>query len=62
VDFLDGRIATSDDPRILGKALKGPLGEFWCYRIGDYRLVCEIRDGVLTILVLRIGNRREVYR
>jgi mRNA interferase RelE/StbE len=60
VDFMDQR-AASDDPRRLGKALKGPLGDLWCYRVGDFRVICEIQDGVLTVLVLQIGNRREVY-
>jgi mRNA interferase RelE/StbE len=55
-------VAARDDPRELGKALRGPLGELWRYRVGDYRIICDIRDGVLTILVLQIGNRREVYR
>jgi mRNA interferase RelE/StbE len=62
VDFMDERIAPSDDPRELGKALKGSLGDLWRYRVGDYRVLCDIQDGVLTVLVLRIGNRREVYR
>jgi len=61
-DFMDERIASSGDPRSLGKALKGPLGDLWCYRVGDYRILCDIQDGVLTVLVLQIGNRREVYR
>ncbi len=62
LDFLDKRIAKLDDPRRLGKALSGPLGTFWSYRIGDYRAICEIRDQSVTVLVLRIGHRREVYR
>lgn len=62
LDHMDERIATLDDPRCAGKALKGPLGELWCYRIGDYRLLCDIRDGALRILVVRIGHRRDVYR
>jgi mRNA interferase RelE/StbE len=61
-DFMDERIATGENPRNLGKALKGPLGEFWRYRVGDYRILCEIQDELLTVLVLQIGNRREVYR
>ena len=61
VDFMDERVATND-PRRLGKALKGPLGDLWRYRVGDFRIICEIQDGVLTVLVLQIGNRREVYR
>jgi len=62
VDFMDERIARSDNPRELGKALKGSLGDLWRYRVGDYRVLCDIQDGVLTVLVLQIGNRREVYR
>lgn len=62
LDYMDERIATLDDPRSAGKALKGPLGELWSYRAGDYRLLCDIRDGALRILVVRIGHRRDVYR
>jgi mRNA interferase RelE/StbE len=62
VEFMDERVAPSDDPRTLGKALKGSLGDLWRYRVGDYRVLCDIRDRVLTVLVLQIGNRREVYR
>jgi mRNA interferase RelE/StbE len=46
----------------LGKALKGTLGDLWRYRVGDFRVFCDIHDAVLTVLVLHIGNRREVYR
>ena len=62
VDFMDQRVAASGDPRRTGKALAGPMGEFWRYRVGDYRIICDIQDGVLRVLVLQIGNRREVYR
>jgi mRNA interferase RelE/StbE len=61
--FLHGRVSTLDDPRSIGEALKGSkLGEFWKYRVGDYRIISSIEDGALRILVVRIGNRREVYR
>jgi mRNA interferase RelE/StbE len=60
--FMDERVALSDDPRRMGKALKGPLGSLWRYRVGDFRVICDIQDGVLVVLVLQIGNRREVYR
>lgn len=61
--FLRQRLATLDDPRSAGKALTGPqLGSFWRYRLGDYRLICDVQDGVLRILVIEIGHRREVYR
>jgi len=62
LDFMDERIAPSSDPRAMCKALKGSLGELWRYRVGDYRVICEIQDGRLTVLVLQIGNRREIYR
>ena len=61
--FLHDRVAKLDDPRSLGEALKGSkLGAFWKYRVGDYRLIASIEDGALRILVVRIGNRKEVYR
>jgi len=62
LDFMDERVAPSKDPRATGKALKGPMGDLWRYRVGDYRVICDIQDKVLTVLVLRVGNRREVYR
>lgn len=61
VDFMDLRIAVLDDPRLSGKPLKGELGEFWRYRVGDYRILCEIRDDELVILAATIGHRKEVY-
>lgn len=60
--FLRERLAATDNPRNTGKALSGPLGGLWRYRVGDYRLICEIQDGVLCVLVLKIDNRREVYK
>lgn len=61
--FLRERVAVLDDPRSIGEALKGAtLGEFWKYRVGDYRIIANIEDGALRILVVRVGNRREVYR
>jgi mRNA interferase RelE/StbE len=62
VEFIEKRVALRDNPREIGKALSGPLGDLWSYRVGDCRVLCDIRDGVLTILVLQVGNRREVYR
>jgi mRNA interferase RelE/StbE len=61
--FLHDRVATLDNPRNIGEALKGSkLGEFWKYRVGDFRIIASIEDGALRILVVKIGNRREVYR
>lgn len=62
VDYMDERIATLDNPRSTGKALTGPIGSLWRYRVGDCRVICEIQDGALRVLVVQVGNRREVYR
>jgi mRNA interferase RelE/StbE len=61
--FLHDRIAKLDDPRSIGEALQGArLGALWKYRVGDYRILSSIEDGALRILVVKVGNRREVYR
>jgi mRNA interferase RelE/StbE len=61
--FLSDRLAPLDDPRSIGEALKGSeLGSFWKYRVGDYRIVADIDDGLVRILVVRVGNRRNVSR
>lgn len=62
VDYMDERVALLDDVRSSGKALTGPLGGFWRYRVGDFRVICDIQEGALRVLVIEIGNRREVYR
>ena len=61
--FLHRRVAQLEDPRSIGVSLLGArLGAFWKYRVGDYRIIASIEDGALRVLVVRIGNRREVYR
>ena len=62
ITTLEKRIAVLDDPRTLGSALTGDLGGLWRWRIGDYRVVARIDDEHITILVVRVGHRREVYR
>ena len=62
LDFMDERIAPAEDPRSTGKALTGPLGELWRYRVGDYRVICDIQDGALRVLVVQTGHRSGVYR
>lgn len=63
VAFLRDRLAPLDDPRSLGEALSGArLGSYWKYRVGDWRIVCDIQDQRVVVRVLRLGNRREVYR
>jgi mRNA interferase RelE/StbE len=61
--FLLDRVAELDDPRSIGEALRGSvLGDYWKYRVGDYRVIATIEDSAVRILVVRIGNRKEVYR
>ena len=62
VDFLDERIKNRGNPRSVGKALSGPLGDFWRYRVGDFRVICDIEDCKLRVLVIRIGDRKEIYK
>ena len=63
VDFMDERVVGAVDPRSVGKALTGPLlGSFWRYRVGDYRIICDLQDGTLVVMVLEVGNRKDVYR
>lgn len=58
--FLRGRIEKLDDPRKIER-LQGPLGDFWKYRVGDYRVICSLQDDKLVVWVVRIGHRSEVY-
>lgn len=61
--FLLERISPLENPRSIGEALQGErLGEFWRYRVGDYRLISRIEDARVVIIVLRVGHRRDVYR
>jgi len=61
--FLYDRVAALDDPRSIGEALRGSrLGEFWKYRIGAYRVIARIEDAEVCVFVVRVGNRRDVYR
>jgi len=61
--FLHGRIAGLEDPRSLGAALKGSrLGEFWRYRVGDYRIITSIEDEALRVLVVAVARRDKAYR
>ena len=56
------RVARVENPRSLGKALSGPLGELWRYRVGNCRVICDIHDNALRVLVVKVGARDTVYR
>ncbi len=61
--FMRERVAALDDPRSIGEALKGSqLGDLWKYRVGDYRIISDIQDELVRVYVVKVGNRREVYR
>ena len=63
IQFLSTRLQSVKDPRSMGQALKGStLGNFWKYRLGDIRIIASIEDDRLVILVLRVGNRKEINR
>ena len=62
LQYLERRVIASGDPRQFGKALHGEKGHLWSYRIGDYRIVCMIEDRRLVVVVVTVGNRRDVYR
>jgi mRNA interferase RelE/StbE len=61
--FLNDRVMHLEDPRSVGEALRGSkLGELWKYRVGDFRIISSIEDKTVRIIVVRIGNRKDVYR
>ena len=63
MDYMDNRVAAAPNSlRDFGMAMRGAWAGHWHYRVGDYRLICDLRDGELVVLVLKIGHRREVYR
>lgn len=61
LDYLEYNIAMSDNPRAKGKALVGDKKGLWRYKVGDYRIICDIEDENLSILALAIGHRKEIY-
>ena len=61
LDWLDDRIEGCKNPRHFGEPLRGEMAGLWRYRIGDYRVICEIQDQQLVVLALAVGHRREIY-
>ena len=50
-----------DNPRRIGKALHGRFSGHWRYRVGDWRVICDIQDAALVVLVVEVGGRSDVY-
>jgi len=59
--YLEKKIATKKDPRRFGDPLRKNLTGLWKYRVGDYRVICDIQDEKVLVLVLRVGHRSKVY-
>ncbi len=62
VRYLAETVAGAQHPRKLGKPLSGKLKHLWGYRVGDYRILCELHDDRLVVVAIAIGHRREIYR
>lgn len=60
-EYLKQKVLATGNPRSKGKALSGNMRGLWRYRVGKYRIICRIRDSVLTVIVIEIGKRDEVY-
>ena len=61
LDYMDKRIATAADPRDFGKSLRHDKFGLWRYRVGDYRIICELNDKVTVVTVLAVGHRSTIY-
>lgn len=60
--YLNGLVLETEDPRQRGKGLTANLTGLWRYRVGDYRVICDIQDGELVVLVLQVSHRSQAYR
>ncbi len=61
IAYLGDRVAGTGNPRRFGKALRADLSGLWRYRVGDYRILCQIQDRQLLVLVISVGHRKNVY-
>lgn len=61
LNYFRQRIATNEDPRRFGKPLSRELAGLWRYRVRDYRMICNIEDGKLIVLVVRVSHRKDAY-
>ena len=60
--FLREKLSATENPRQWGKPLRGDKTGLWRYRVGDYRLICELQDELIRVIVLYVGHRKDVYR
>ena len=63
IAYLNDRVSLLEHPKLLGEPLKGErFNDLWRYRVGDWRIICHIEDRLVTVLVLHIGNRSDIYK
>jgi mRNA interferase RelE/StbE len=60
--WIENNLVNTTNPRTSGKPLKGNLKEYWRYRVGEYRIIADIQDANITIVIVNIGHRRQVYK
>ena len=61
LSWVEKNLVGCENPRAHGKSLAANLSGMWRYRIGDYRLIAEISDKTITVLILNVGHRRDIY-
>ena len=61
VAWIEKNLIDTEDPKATGKPLKGTLNEFWRYRVGNYRILAEIDDNEIKIIVVNVGHRKDIY-
>jgi mRNA interferase RelE/StbE len=62
ISYLEERLDGCANPRQYGEPLKGTLSGAWRYRVGQYRIICELQDNIVTVYVENVGHRRQVYK
>ncbi|NMA94985.1 MAG: type II toxin-antitoxin system RelE/ParE family toxin [Clostridiales bacterium] len=62
VNWIEKNLRNTDNPRRFGKSLKGNLKDYWRYRIGNYRIIADIDDDKIRIIIINIGHRKDIYK
>ena len=62
IAYLKEKISCAEDPRLFGAALTGNKAGLWRYRLGEYRIICQIKDDQFIVLVLKVGHRKSIYQ
>ncbi len=62
VNWIAKYLENTHDPRIFGKTLKGNLKDYWRYRVGNYRIIAEINNDEIRIIIIEIGHRKDIYK